>query len=227
MSSQPVETTIAPKPLLRARRLAFDIDGRRLWRALDLSLQPGERLGITGPSGSGKTLLLRTLAGLEPLQHGELEFRGRALADWLMPNYRAGVVYLPQRPALREGSVEAALRAPFGFGVRRGVAFPDQRARALLATLGRDADFLRQRAERLSGGEAQIVALLRALLVEPQILLLDEPTSSLDAAAVEAVERLVTLWLDVDLTHACIWTSHDTAQLARSTDRRLSLVSAA
>ena len=227
MSSPPAEASVAAEPLLWARQLAFEIDGRRLWRELDLSLQPGERLGITGPSGSGKTLLLRTLAGLEPLQHGELEFRGRALADWSMPKYRAGVAYLAQRPSLREGSVEATLRAPFGFGVRRGVAYPVERAQSLLSTLWRDADFLRQRAERLSGGEAQIVALLRALLVEPQILLLDEPTASLDAATVEAVEQLVTLWLAADGKRSYIWTSHDASQLARSTDRRLSLASAA
>lgn len=216
----------AGKTVLQAQHLAFHIEGREgrtLWRNLDLSLHAGERLGITGPSGSGKTLLLRTLAGLEPLQSGELKLDGRALAHWSMPAYRARVVYVPQRPALREGTVEAALRAPFAFRLHRGHAFPEGRVHTLLQALGRDDSFLRQRAERLSGGEAQIAVMLRALLIDPDILLLDEPTASLDAATVAIIEQLITHWIAEQPDRACLWTSHDRAQLERVTDRLLTL----
>lgn len=216
----------AGSTLLQACQLAFDIDGRTLWRDFDLMLRAGERLGITGPSGSGKTLLLRTLAGLEPPQRGELTFCGRALAVWSMPTYRARVVYVPQRPALREGTVQAALYAPFEFRLRRSRAFPNEQARALLQALGRDKDFLRQRAERLSGGESQIVAVLRALLVAPDVLLLDEPTASLDAATVGAIEQMVEHWISEQPGRACLWTSHDHAQLERVTDRQLTIENA-
>jgi len=216
----------AGEVLLQARHLAFHIDGRILWRDVDLILHAGERLGITGPSGSGKTLLLRTLAGLEPLQSGTLVCGERALTQWSMPAYRTRVTYVPQRPALREGTVEAALRAPFAFRVRQGQAFPNERARVLLQAAGRDDGFLAQRAERLSGGEAQIVAMVRALLVAPDVLLLDEPTTSLDAGTVGAIEQLVTHWISAQPGRACVWTSHDRAQLARVTERLLSLQSA-
>lgn len=205
--------------LLKARRLTCRMEDRVLWRHLDLTLVAGERLGIIGRSGSGKTVLLHTLAGLETLQGGALAFRGRATSDWPMPSYRARVTYLSQRPILREGSVEHALRGPFAFRVRRGVAFSDDRVRCLLTEFGRDACFLRQRCERLSGGETQIVALLRTLLLEPQVLLLDEPTTSMDTDAVTAAEAMVARWLAAAPDRACIWTSHNRAQLERTCDR--------
>lgn len=213
--------------LLQARQLGLVMEGRSLWHGLDLALHAGERLAVAGPSGSGKTLLLRTLAGLEPVQSGEVMFQDRPLSDWPMPAYRARVVYVPQRPALPEGQVEAALRVPFQFRVHRHQPFPLERARELLAMLGRDETFLQQRTERLSGGEAQIVAMLRSLLIGPDVLLLDEPTASLDARAVAAIEALVTTWLQQQPQRACVWTSHDREQLQRVSDRVLSLESAA
>lgn len=197
--------------------------GRTLWRDLALTLHAGERVALAGASGSGKTLLLRTLAGLEPLQQGELIFQGRRLPEWSMPAYRARVAYLPQRPALPEGSVEDALRAPFRFHVHRHREFRAGRARKLLARLGRGERFLQQRTEQLSGGELQIVTLLRALLIGPDVLLLDEPTASLDADAVAAVEALVIAWLHEDPQRASLWASHDRQQLQRVGDRVLTL----
>lgn len=208
---------------LQARQLGFVVEGRTLWHQLDLTLRAGERLAVAGASGSGKTLLLRTLAGLEPVQTGELIFQNRRLSDWSMPAYRARVVYVPQRPALPEGPVEAALRVPFQFRVHRHQPFPLDRARELLAMLGRDEKFLQQHTERLSGGEGQIVAMLRALLIGPDVLLLDEPTASLDARAVSAIETLVASWLQEHPQRACVWTSHDRDQLRRVCDRVLSL----
>lgn len=206
-------------PLLEATALRREVEGRVLWSDLGLRLSAGERLGITGPSGSGKTLLLRTLCALEPAAHGAIAFRGRPLDAWAMPDYRAHVMYVPQRPLLREGSVRDALRAPFAFRVHRAATFDEARVRDGLARFGRDGAFLQQRCERLSGGETQILALVRALALAPQVLLLDEPTASMDHAAAAAAESLVGDWLRARVGRACIWVSHDEAQLARTCDR--------
>ncbi|WP_291770974.1 ATP-binding cassette domain-containing protein [Castellaniella sp.] len=207
--------------LLTAQGLSCAVSGRQLWRAIRLEIGAGERWAVTGPSGSGKTVFLRTLAGLMPRQTGEICLRGRPFDQVWAPAWRAQVVYVPQRPALPEGSVQAALAAPFGFRVHRGRAFSPETAGGYLSQIGMAADFLRQDVATLSGGEAQVVAVLRALLIQPSILLLDEPTASLDPTRAANVEALVHHWQTAASGRACVWTSHDPAQLTRVSDLRL------
>jgi putative ABC transport system ATP-binding protein len=210
-------------PLLSAHGLACTLAQRCLWRDVTLCVHPGERWAVAGPSGSGKTQLLRTLAGLTAPSAGDIRFGGRALAAWWMPAYRARVVYIPQRPSLPETTVEAALAVPFGLRMHRGKVFSSAAARRYLDALGMNASFLTQRTEKLSGGETQIVATLRAVLIEPTLLLLDEPTTSLDAARAERIEALIGDWLERDHGRAYVWTSHDRDQLARVSDKILTL----
>lgn len=207
--------------LLTAQDLSCTVSGRQLWRAIGLEIGAGERWAVTGPSGSGKTVFLRTLAGLMPRQTGEIRLRGRPFDQIWAPAWRAQVVYVPQRPALPEGSVQTALAAPFGFRVHRDRAFSPEEAGRYLSQVGMAADFLRQDVATLSGGEAQVVAVLRALLIQPSILLLDEPTASLDPARAANVETLVRHWQTAAPDRACVWTSHDPAQLTRVSDLRL------
>lgn len=219
----PTDSSDEHAPLLVARGLGRAVEERWLWRGLDLAVAAGERLAVTGPSGSGKTLLLRTLAGLDRPDEGEIQLTGKAQAAWSMPHYRAQVAYLPQRPTMFEGSVEANLRRPFELRLHRGRAFPSERARAALERLGRDDGFLDQSATELSGGEAQLVALLRVLLIEPRLLLLDEPSASLDDEATAALEALVDDWLSEQPGRAVVWTSHRRSQLARVSEREVAL----
>lgn len=222
--------TIQPhpgSPLLAVRGLGCTFGARTLWHGITLDVHGGERWAIVGPSGSGKTVLLRTLAGLVPSQAGTLHLDGQTFAACAPPAWRARVMYLAQRPALPEGSVEAALAEPFAWRVHRGKVFRRGEAARQLAGIGLDADFLAQETDRLSGGETQLVAVLRALLLAPTLLLLDEPTASLDPARTAHVEALVAHWLAQDGARACIWTSHDAAQLARVSDHQLALEAAA
>lgn len=210
-------------PLLTADGLCRSVRGHLLFEGVDLQLAAGERVAVRGPSGSGKTLLLRALAGLDPLEAGTVSFLGVAQASWRMPDYRSRLMLLAQRPALPEGTVAAALAHPFAFRSHVGRSFDPALARAYLERVGRGNEFLDRSTQRLSGGEQQLTALLRVLLLEPQVLLLDEPTASLDAAAVEAVEAMVGAWLERSPTRAYLWTSHDPAQIARVSTRVVEL----
>ncbi|HEY0839191.1 MAG TPA: ATP-binding cassette domain-containing protein, partial [Vulgatibacter sp.] len=165
--------------------------------------------------------LLRAIAGLDRVDEGRVELDGRTPRQWEPPAFRARVCYLHQRPALWDASVEANLAAPFALRAHAGKAFDRRRAAALLEDLGKDEAFLDARAKDLSGGESQVVALVRALLVDPRVLLLDEPTASLDRAAAARAEALLLDWIAEDPGRAFLWTSHDPDQLDRIATRRV------
>src|SRR4051794_35711802 len=96
------------KPLLKACGLGRRKPGSEDWllRSVCVEVSPGNRLALTGPSGSGKTVLLRALAYLDPHDEGSIEWKGRLLRSEAIPAFRKEVVYLHQRPALFEGTVE-------------------------------------------------------------------------------------------------------------------------
>ncbi|MGB3544799.1 ABC transporter ATP-binding protein, partial [Rubrivirga sp.] len=179
-----------------------------------------------GPSGAGKTVLLRALAGLDALDEGALESRQSSVANADgavrdLPRHRASAALVAQRPALFDGTVRDNLEAAFGYAVHTS-AYDDERARHLLGQLGRDPDVLDQRVDGLSGGEAQTVGLVRALVTDPTVLLLDEPTAGLDPERTAALEAVVAAFLEGG-DRAVVWTGHDAAQIARVTDRALDL----
>jgi len=188
------------------------------------ALRTGERVAITGPSGSGKSVFLRALALLDPLDAGRILWHGAPLGRAALPRYRRNVAYIRQRPALVDGSVEDNLRYPFELGVYRDLRFDRERAAMLAGQAGRGGDFLGKRASELSGGEAQIAALIRVLQLAPEVLLLDEPTAALDPASSLAIEALVEAWFDAAPgCHASVWVSHDLAQAARMSERHLTM----
>jgi putative ABC transport system ATP-binding protein len=195
-----------------------------LIRGACLDVHPGDRLAITGPTGSGKTVFLRAIALLDPLDEGLIRYQGAPIDGESIPGYRKKVIYLHQRPALFRGSVADNLQRPFALQVHQGKHFDRERILGLLEVLGRGASFLDKPSRDLSGGEAQIVALLRAIQLDPAVLLLDEPSASLDQGAGQAIEGLIRRWLEEDSgARAFVWISHDPQRARRVATRRLAM----
>ena len=211
-------------PLVECRDLGRRTpDGRWLLEGAALRLAAGSRTAISGPSGSGKSLLLRAIALLDPAEAGEVLCRGETIANQDVPRYRAEVMYVPQRPTLLEGSVEDNLRLPFELAVRRNQKFDRASYQTPLKRLGRDDGFLDKSVGDLSGGERQLVVLLRTLALEPTVLLLDEPTAALDPKTRDAAESLLGDWLRQRSERAFLWVTHDADQAGRVGDTQLTM----
>jgi ABC-type Mn2+/Zn2+ transport system ATPase subunit len=191
--------------LVRVDSADFGYEGRPVLRGVSLAVRPGELVGVLGSNGSGKTTLLRGLLGLIPPLAGSVT---RA------PDLRIG--YVPQRetldPLFPLSAFDVALMGtyaerppwrPLGSGLRR-------RALAALAACRAD-DLARRRFAELSGGQRQRVLLARALVSEPQALVLDEPTAGVDAATEQAIlealgelrsARGIAVWIVSHHAHA-------------------------
>ncbi|MCH8960555.1 MAG: ATP-binding cassette domain-containing protein [Bacteroidetes bacterium] len=217
------ETLDQPNTTLSLHQGGRKINERWIWQRLSFSVKAGASLAVVGPSGSGKSLLLRALAGLDRLDEGTILLRKVSMANWAMPDYRSHVMYLPQTPALLEGTVLNNLRLVFEFAVHKEKSFDRDQILDQLRRLGKSEDFLQRSIDVLSGGERQIVAFLRALQLHPSVLLLDEPTASLDAVNTRQIEELVTLWLAGAPDRCAIWTSHQREQVQRMTTDQLEL----
>jgi len=165
--------------------LALALGGKEVLSIPRLEIAGGAALAFLGPNGSGKTSLLKVLASLLPPGRGTVRFEGRPLASQGKRSRR--IVYLHQQPYIMAGSVSYNVE----FGARaRGVPAAEaaRRAEGAMRLLGL-AGFGRRGHRALSGGEAQRIALARAIASGSDVLLLDEPTASADASSRELIAR--------------------------------------
>ncbi len=197
----------APPPLLPldVRSLTLQLGGTAILDGVDLSLGAGGCTVLMGPNGAGKSLLLKVLHGLMAPSGGTVSWNGAAPRA---ATPRQALVF--QKPVLLRRSVAANL----DFVLRARGKDRDRRAGLLdHVGLGHKA---RQPARLLSGGEQQRLALARALATDPEVLLLDEPTASLDPASVAAIEAIVGTARDAGTR--ILFVTHDTGQARRIAD---------
>ncbi len=192
----------------------FEAGGQRLIDDLSARFPAGPRSIVLGPNGAGKSLLLRLCHGLLRPTRGRITWANATARD---TRRRQAMVF--QRPVLLRRSAAANVAYPLAL---RGVPRAERRARVVQALERAGLAGLTERPARvLSGGEQQRLAIARAWVAEPEILFLDEPTSSLDPAATRAVEELI-LMVDAAGTKI-VMTTHDLGQARRLADEVLFL----
>jgi putative ABC transport system ATP-binding protein len=190
---------------LEIERLTLGFAGRQLITGLNLQLSPGERLVLRGPSGSGKSTLLGCLFGFVQPLAGQIRIFGQTLTSRSVWTLRRRMAYVAQEPELPEGLVRDLLSRPFSFRANRHLEKSPVAVSELFDQLLLSETLLGRDSAQLSGGEKQRVALVAALLLEPEILLLDESSSALDQAARTAMMTLLATRKDLSI----LAVSHD------------------
>jgi len=186
-----------------------------LFMGVNATIGQQDKIAVIGASGQGKSTLLRIMARLEPWDSGDMFLQDRPTGDWQATSWRRSVCYVPQMPVMLPGTVADNLMT-----VSRLHRTPYDRALAmrLMEEVGLAHIDASKQAADLSGGEKQRLQLVRSLLLRPRIVLLDEATSSLDAASKLAVEQLLQAW-NREEGAAFVWVTHDLEQAAQFGDR--------
>ncbi len=179
------------KPAIEIENLHITIGHQPIFSGLNLRVEQGRKTTLVGKSGSGKSTLLRTLLGFVVPDAGTIRIFGRELNRNSVWELRTRMAYVAQEPEMASGKVRNILESPFAFKKNRHLRERLKRIPALLDHLQLSPGILGKDFSDLSGGEKQRIALISALVLDREILLLDEASSALDHAAKHAVIDLL------------------------------------
>lgn len=163
-------------------------NGPSILHNASLTFKQGAYYLVRGPSGSGKSTLLRLLCRLEEIQAGSIQYKECDITDIAPASLRRCVAYVQQMPTLLPGTVRDNLLLPFSFHANKDVTPPaDLELTGYLDSFLLTGITLDSEANRLSVGQSQRICLIRSLLLHPEVILLDEPTASLDPESAAVV----------------------------------------
>ena len=202
--------------MISINNLRVQRNGRDALKVASLEIQKGETLAVVGPNGAGKSTLLLALAHLIKPMNGGITFHGKSLKDWNDLEYRRRLAFVFQDPLLMDMSVQGNIALGLKF---RGVKKEDALERVIKWSKAMGVDsLLKRRAGQLSGGEAQRVSLARAFVLDPELLLMDEPFSAVDPQTRAQLLKDLSKVLAED-HRTTIFVTHNLKEAAKFGDR--------
>ncbi|MDP4091570.1 MAG: ATP-binding cassette domain-containing protein [Bacillota bacterium] len=200
------------------KSVSYISDDKSILKNLTMTVEAGDYISIVGPSGSGKSTFLKLCCHLISPSEGTVYYKGRTILEQDPMEVRKQAVYCFQTPYLFGDKVEDNLVFPYTL---RHAKADFARINELLSTFGLDKELLKKEVKNLSGGEKQRVALIRALLLKPEVLLLDEVTSALDVENSMIVEENIKSLNNEGTT--VLWVTHNLEQSRRNANKVLTI----
>ena len=205
--------------LLELSNISYIVKDKAIIQDASLAINEGDYITIVGPSGSGKSTLLKLCSDLISPTSGHIIYNGCDLTTIVPESYRKEVGYCFQRPYLFAKTVRRNICFPYDI---RGVKPDMERIKYLFDLLHMPMEYLERRNDELSGGEMQRICLIRSLIFEPKVLLLDEVTSALDSVNTSIVEQVIDELHNKGMTIVSI--THSEEQSLRKANRRITVV---
>lgn len=204
--------------VLELQNVSYENDNKKILSDVSLLLEAGDFLSIVGPSGSGKSTLLRLCSNLISPTSGDILFKGKSVSEYNPTEWRRHIAYCFQTPQLFGNTVKDNISFPYTI---RNSKTDEIRVEELFRLFQMSTEYLEKDVRTLSGGEKQRIALIRSLLFLPEILLLDEVTSSLDEENTIIVEEVIKTLNKKGII--ILWITHNSAQSKKYANKLLQI----
>ncbi|WP_163970275.1 ABC transporter ATP-binding protein [Oceanobacillus halotolerans] len=193
---------------IQFKNVSYSVNGDTILTDITGSFPKGKITTLVGPSGAGKSTLFKLCNGLKSPDSGEILINGKKIDDYDPVTLRRFVGIALQQATMLSGTVKKNISIPM---ILQGKQLPEERAKELLTVVGLDESFLSRNIKDLSGGQRQKLSIARTLVNKPEILLLDEITSSLDRVSQQDIEELIVK-INKEFSTTIIWITHNLQQ---------------
>ena len=198
-------------PMIDIKNLTLQFDGHKLYDRFGMRIRKGEKVTLAGESGTGKTTFIHLILGFVPFEQGEVRIMDQPLDADNIEQIRSNTAYVPQELHLPMNTAGELFYMPFSFRQNRS-QYPGRKTiQKIFDALGMSPGLLDKNLDEISGGQKQRIAIASALLLEKPLLILDEPTASLDSRSIERLANLVFNQNEstvLSTSHNPVWIKH-------------------